>query len=134
MRGFLFTLGSFAVTVAVVGNAWAQKKQFYPTVVYLTKSSPCMAVSNVANGISTPLVINNSSLQVLYVQAFVFVLLLGKLMRKIFFGQLRAAETEVSNSLALTGNVRTDDKKDLSPPEHELKTGQGCSTHEFTSG
>lgn len=45
MRGVLFTLGSFAITGAVVGNAWLQKKQFFPTVVYLTKSSPCMAVS-----------------------------------------------------------------------------------------
>lgn len=74
MRGVILTLGSFALTGAVVANAWIQKKQFFPTVVYLTKSSPCMAV--------------------LYVQAFVFVLLLGKLMRKIFFGQLRPAETE----------------------------------------
>ena len=35
--------------------------------------------------------------QVLYVQAFVFVILLGKLMRKLFFGQLRPAEMEVSH-------------------------------------
>nr|XP_039263865.1 E3 ubiquitin-protein ligase synoviolin B-like [Styela clava] len=74
MRGALLTAGSFALTGAVVANAWIQKKQFFPTVVYLTKSSPCMAV--------------------LYIQAFVFVLLLGKLMRKVFFGQLRPAETE----------------------------------------
>lgn len=31
---------------------------------------------------------------VLYIQAFVFVVLFGKMMRKIFFGQLRAAEME----------------------------------------
>ena len=31
---------------------------------------------------------------VIYVQAFVFVILFGKLMRKIFFGRLRAAEFE----------------------------------------
>jgi E3 ubiquitin-protein ligase synoviolin len=31
---------------------------------------------------------------VIYVQALVFVILLGKLMRKIFFGSLRAAEFE----------------------------------------
>lgn len=35
-------------------------------------------------------------LQVLYLQAFVFVILMGKLFRKIFFGQLRAAEMEVT--------------------------------------
>lgn len=34
-------------------------------------------------------------LQVIYVQAFIFVILMGKLMRKVFFGQLRAAEFEV---------------------------------------
>jgi len=34
-------------------------------------------------------------LQVLYIQAFVLVFLLGKFMRKVFFGQLRAAEMEV---------------------------------------
>ena len=33
--------------------------------------------------------------QVIYLQAFVFVILMGKLLRKIFFGQLRAAEMEV---------------------------------------
>ena len=45
MRGMLLTGASFALTTAVVTNAWIQKKQFYPTVVHLTKSSPCMAVS-----------------------------------------------------------------------------------------
>lgn len=35
-------------------------------------------------------------LQVLYIQAFVLVFLLGKFMGKVFFGQLRAAEMEVS--------------------------------------
>ena len=33
--------------------------------------------------------------KVLYIQAFVVVMLLGKMMRKVFFGQLRAAEMEV---------------------------------------
>lgn len=31
----------------------------------------------------------------MYIQALVIVVLLGKLMKKIFFGQLRAAEVEV---------------------------------------
>lgn len=39
-----------------------------------------------------------SLFQVIYLQAFVFVILMGKLLRKIFFGQLRAAEMEVSGS------------------------------------
>lgn len=33
--------------------------------------------------------------QVMYLQAFILVLLVGKILRKIFFGQLRPAEFEV---------------------------------------
>lgn len=74
MRTFSLTGLSFFLTGAVIGNAYYQKKQFYPSVVYITKSNPSMAM--------------------LYIQAFVFVILMGKLMRKIFFGQLRPAEME----------------------------------------
>ncbi|KAJ0002635.1 hypothetical protein NQD34_007784 [Periophthalmus magnuspinnatus] len=74
VRAALVTASSLALTVAVVAHAYLLKQQFYPTVVYLTKSSPSMAV--------------------LYIQAFVLVFLLGKFMRKVFFGQLRAAEME----------------------------------------
>ncbi|KAK7493457.1 hypothetical protein BaRGS_00015357 [Batillaria attramentaria] len=74
MRSLMLSGLSFALTAAVIGNAYYQKKQFYPSVVYITKSNPSMAV--------------------IYIQAFVFVILMGKLLRKIFFGQLRAAEME----------------------------------------
>ncbi|KAJ8254945.1 hypothetical protein GJAV_G00199170 [Gymnothorax javanicus] len=74
VRAALVTATSLALTGAVVAHAYYLKHQFYPTVVYLTKSSPSMAV--------------------LYIQAFVLVFLLGKFMRKVFFGQLRAAEME----------------------------------------
>ncbi|XP_014664848.1 PREDICTED: E3 ubiquitin-protein ligase synoviolin B-like [Priapulus caudatus] len=74
MRLLFVTFGSIMLTSIVIGNAYHQKKQFYPSVVYLTKSNPSMAV--------------------LYVQALVFVVLAGKLLRKFFFGQLRAAEME----------------------------------------
>ncbi|XP_023705417.1 E3 ubiquitin-protein ligase synoviolin isoform X3 [Cryptotermes secundus] len=74
MRAAGITLISLALTSAVIGNAYYQKKQFYPSVVYITKSNPSMAV--------------------IYVQAFILVILMGKLMRKVFFGQLRAAEFE----------------------------------------
>ncbi|XP_035697938.1 E3 ubiquitin-protein ligase synoviolin-like [Branchiostoma floridae] len=74
MRAVVLTLGSLCLTAAVIGNAYYQKQQFYPSVVYLTKSNPSMAV--------------------LYIQAFVIVILMGKLVRKLFFGQLRAAEME----------------------------------------
>ena len=74
MRVTLVTLGTTISTMAVIANAFYQKKQFYPSIVYLTKSNPSIAV--------------------LYAQVFVLVLLFGKAMRKIFFGQLRAAEVE----------------------------------------
>jgi len=73
-RSLLMTMASLGLTTLVVCNAWYQRQQFYPSVVYITKSNPSMAV--------------------IYVQAFVFVILFGKLMRKIFFGRLRAAEFE----------------------------------------
>lgn len=44
MRGAGITLISLALTTAVIGNAYYQKKQFYPSVVYITKSNPSMAV------------------------------------------------------------------------------------------
>ncbi|XP_076463487.1 E3 ubiquitin-protein ligase synoviolin A-like [Babylonia areolata] len=74
MRSLVISGISFAMTAGVIANAYYQKKQFYPSVVYITKSNPSMAV--------------------IYLQAFVFVILMGKLLRKIFFGQLRAAEME----------------------------------------
>jgi len=44
MRATLVTATSLALTGAVVAHAYLLKLQFYPTVVYLTKSSPSMAV------------------------------------------------------------------------------------------
>ncbi|KAF5299561.1 hypothetical protein FQR65_LT09366 [Abscondita terminalis] len=74
MRALAISLFSVALTSIVVANACYQKKQFYPSVVYITKSNPSMAV--------------------IYIQAFILVLLTGKLMSKVFFGQLRTAEFE----------------------------------------
>lgn len=45
VRVALVTATSLALTGAVVAHAYFLKHQFYPTVVYLTKSSPSMAVS-----------------------------------------------------------------------------------------
>jgi len=74
MRSAVLTAASLGLTALVLGNAWFQRQQFYPSVVYITKSNPSMAV--------------------IYLQSLVMVILMGKLMRKIFFGQLRAAEFE----------------------------------------
>ncbi|CAD7092939.1 unnamed protein product [Hermetia illucens] len=74
MRSLGLSALSLALTAVVIGNAFYQKKQFYPSVVYITKSNPSMAV--------------------IYIQFFVIVLMLGKLLRKIFLGTLRPAEFE----------------------------------------
>lgn len=74
MRTSLIFLLSAVLSTAVIANAVVQKKQFYPSVVYISKSNPSMAV--------------------IYFQSLILVLMLGKLMRKIFLGILRAAEFE----------------------------------------
>ncbi|CAG9860385.1 unnamed protein product [Phyllotreta striolata] len=74
MRSLSISLLSLTLTLLVVANAYYQKKQFYPSVVYITKSNPSMAV--------------------IYIQAFICVWITGKIMRKIFFGQLRTTEFE----------------------------------------
>ena len=45
MKAFVMTAGSILLSFCVLTNAYYQKKQFYPSVVYITKSSPSMAVS-----------------------------------------------------------------------------------------
>jgi len=74
MRSEVLAAASVGLTALVLANAWVQRQQFYPSVVYITKSNPSMAV--------------------IYLQSLVLVILTGKLMRKLFFGQLRAAEFE----------------------------------------
>ncbi|XP_033226912.1 E3 ubiquitin-protein ligase synoviolin A-like [Belonocnema kinseyi] len=74
MRAAGIMLISIALTSAVIGNAYYQKKQFYPSVVYITKSNPSMAV--------------------IYVQGLILVFMMNTFLRKIFFGNLRAAELE----------------------------------------
>ncbi|KAG4076461.1 hypothetical protein HA402_005904 [Bradysia odoriphaga] len=72
MRCLAFSLMTMSLTAVVVVNAFYKKNQFYPSVVYITKFNPSMAV--------------------IYIQSLVLVLMMGKLMRKIFLGTLRAAE------------------------------------------
>ncbi len=45
MKAEYLVLLSFLMTFAVVTNAFYTKKQFYPSVVYLTKSSTSLAVN-----------------------------------------------------------------------------------------
>ena len=46
MRGWLLSVGSVVLTSLVIGNAYYQKQQFYPSVVYITKSNPSLAVGS----------------------------------------------------------------------------------------
>ncbi|PZC80899.1 hypothetical protein B5X24_HaOG213886 [Helicoverpa armigera] len=43
MKALLATVISLGLTTVVIGNAYYQKKQFYPSIVYLTNSNPSMA-------------------------------------------------------------------------------------------
>ncbi|XP_034941218.1 E3 ubiquitin-protein ligase synoviolin A [Chelonus insularis] len=74
MRSAVILLLSSLLTCIVIGNAYYQKKQFYPSVVYITKSNPSMAV--------------------IYIQGLILVFMTNTFLRKIFFGNLRAAELE----------------------------------------
>lgn len=47
MRTLSISLISLMLTSIVIANAYYQKKQFYPSVVYITKSNPSMAVSKI---------------------------------------------------------------------------------------
>ncbi|CAI2353865.1 unnamed protein product [Caenorhabditis sp. 36 PRJEB53466] len=66
--------GSIVATAFTVLNAFLMNKQFYPAIVYLSKS--------------------NSSMAVIYFQGIVLIYLLFQLLKSIFFGDLRAAEAE----------------------------------------
>ena len=70
-----YTVGSSAVTAAVVSYAWATREQFYPTVVYLVTSKLCvLALGN---------------------QVIVLTLLAGRSAKAVFLGSLREAEVEL---------------------------------------
>ena len=86
----MMTAASLALTMTVLGNAWSQRQQFYPSVVYITKSNPSMAVIY----LQVAWLIICREIQYFDLQSLVLVILMGKLMRKVFFGQLRAAEFE----------------------------------------
>ncbi|XP_078036009.1 septin interacting protein 3 [Augochlora pura] len=74
MREAGIMLVSTALTCAVIGNAYYQRKQFYPTVVHITKSNPSMTV--------------------IYGQGLILVFMVNAFLRKIFFGSLRTTELE----------------------------------------
>ncbi len=39
-RSVLLSSFSFVLTMVVIGNAYVQRQQFYPSIVYITKSNP----------------------------------------------------------------------------------------------
>ena len=86
----IMTAASLALIVTVLGNAWSQRQQFYPSVVYITKSNPSMAVIY----LQVEWFIICREMQCFDLQSLVLVILMGKLMRKVWFGRLRVAELE----------------------------------------
>ncbi|KAJ3194172.1 E3 ubiquitin-protein ligase hrd1 [Irineochytrium annulatum] len=63
-----------ALTAFVVGNAWVQRRQFYPTCIHLTRSS--------------------ASLMVLLNMGLFLTIMFGHGVQRVFFGNLRALEVE----------------------------------------
>ena len=98
-KTLLVALSSTLLTMVVVSNAFYQKKQFYPSVVYLVRSSPSMGVGFLllvcpCPNMPTPWFCY-SFRQVLYIQGFVMVWVFSQILRKLLFGTLQAAEVEV---------------------------------------
>ena len=70
----VYSVASTALVAVVAYQAFLARRQFYPTVIYLTSSK--------------------ISLLVLGNEALVITLLLGQICRRLFFGRLRDAELE----------------------------------------
>lgn len=75
MRCALVALASFVLSTVVISNTYYRKKQFYPTVVYLTNHQPCLAI--------------------LLFQCVVILFIFTKALTYIFFGRLQ--RTEIDN-------------------------------------
>ncbi|VDN17171.1 unnamed protein product [Gongylonema pulchrum] len=102
---FLLSVASFALTSLTIGNAFFQKKQFYPSVVYITKSSPSMAVMYIQGLVVAYMIfqvvrklffgdLRASEYEVMYIQGLVVAYMIFQVVRKLFFGDLRASEYE----------------------------------------
>lgn len=74
MRSSIVALSSFVLTSLVVWGAYSRKKQFYPTVIYLTNNQTCLAV--------------------LLFQCAVLLMFLAKVTTRVFFGRLQQAEVD----------------------------------------
>ena len=84
MRTSLIFFISVVLSAGVIANAVVQKRQFYTTVVYISKSNPSMAVSTTISSEKYWMsLISHLHLQVIYFQSLILVLMLGKLMRKV---------------------------------------------------
>ncbi len=75
MKMLALTVLCSTVSFLIIANAYAEKKEFKPTLIYLLNS--------------------NMSLSVIYLQAFIMLWYFCQVLKTIFFGTLRAAEVEV---------------------------------------
>lgn len=67
-------LSSFLLTAFVCWSAYSRKKQFYPTLVFLTNNQPCVVI--------------------LLFQCAVLLFMFAKLTTRLFFGRLQQAEVD----------------------------------------
>ena len=74
MRFSVYALASTALLAAIAYQAYEARRQFYPTMIYLTT--------------------NKLSLLSLGNEALMLTLLVGQLVKRLFFGRLREAEVE----------------------------------------
>ncbi|CAL8091906.1 unnamed protein product [Calicophoron daubneyi] len=74
MRFSVITLSSFVMTFLIIWKAYSRKKQFYPSVIYLTSHQPFIAI--------------------LLFQCAVLLFMFAKVVTRIFFGRLQRAEVD----------------------------------------
>jgi E3 ubiquitin-protein ligase synoviolin len=99
----LYGLVSTSLFVWTLLSAFRQRSNFYSAAVYLSKSNACMMVSPSRRGGTRTRERRGADDdvrrgQILWNQGIYQLVLLGKLMQKVFFGELRMVEVEVSSS------------------------------------
>ena len=130
MRFSVYALASTALVAAIAYQGYEARRQFYPTLIYLTT--------------------NKLSLLALGNEALMLTLLVGQLVKALFFGRLREAEVEhlyerswyaiTETCLAMTifreeFNVRSTAPRPTTPPPHlPIASSRRCSVSRSSIG
>lgn len=96
-RVLLYTSLSTLAVAAAIGNALRNNNNFYSLAIYLSKSGRSVLVGDL-----TPPSLHclRPLLQIFANFAFLFALVCGHIVQKIFFGSLRPNEVEVGRTLS----------------------------------